>query len=122
MHLTEQLPFVNRLDIALITLPRAFTFSEYVNPVCLPMPLNNDKFSTIDEKWDGEPLTISGFGFIDDSKTEPDKMLYANVIKQNSEQCYNDWPKRLTPPDFTQMKIDGFCFKGKNGEVNSSLG
>ena len=122
MHFTDKLPFVNRLDIALITLAKAFTFSGYVNPVCLPLPSNNIKFNAFDEKWDEELLTISGFGFMDDSKTEPDKMLYANVVKQNADQCYNDWPKRSEPSDLTQMKSDGFCFKGKNGEVNSFLG
>ena len=97
------------------------------------MPSNNIKFNAIDEKWDDEPLTISGFGFIDDSitfgskddsKKLPDKLLYANVIKQNSDQCHNALPltKRANPSDFTQMKIDGFCFKGENGEVNSFLG
>ena len=108
------------LDIALITLSNSFTLNEYVKPICLPhnTRLTKININAIDEKWDGEQLTITGFGPSDDPLLQPDKLHklhFANVIKQDSE-CWNCWAKS-PPSNWLQQKTENFCFKGKNAEV-----
>ena len=115
LYLPDDLPRFNGLDIALITLSKSYPLSEYVKPICLPYNTKLTKINAIDEKWDGEQLTISGFGQKDDSKDLPDKLLYANVIKQNSEQCLKN-PLDL-PSNWLKTKTENFCYKGNNEEV-----
>ena len=123
MHFTfaDKWPLFIGLDIALITLSDSFTLNEYVKPICLPYNTRLTKLNIneIDEKWDGEQFTITGFGPSDDSTPVlPDKLLFANVLKQNSEQCQMCWTQtQKLPVIWDQMKTENFCFKGKNGEV-----
>ena len=122
MHFTiaDKLPVFIGLDIALITLSNSFILNEYVKPICLPhnTRLTKININAIDEKWDGEQLTITGFGPSDDSNVLPDKLLYANVIKRNSEDCQLCWAKiPKLPFDWLQLRTENFCFKGTNAEV-----
>ena len=87
LYLPDDLPRFNGLDIALVTLSKSFLLSEYVKPICMPYNTKLTKIKAIDEKWDGEPLTITGFGIKDDPEKLPDRLLYANVVKIKSEQC-----------------------------------
>ena len=115
LYLPDDLPRFNGLDIALVTLSKSFILSEYVKPVCMPYNTKLTKIKAIDEKWDGEPLTITGFGIKDDPEKLPDRLLYANVVKIKSEQCLKS-PNTL-PSNWLKMKTENFCYKGKNEEV-----
>ena len=104
-------------DVALVSLPKLFSFNEYVKPICLPI----NKIKAIDEigKLNGKPLTISGFGRTTQSG-EPTKILqFAKVLKQNSDECFHDvfGSDAQFPPKWAKMKKEGFCYKGENSEV-----
>ena len=104
-------------DVALVSLPKLFSFNEYVKPICLPI----NKIKAIDEigKLNGKPLTISGFGRTTQSG-EPTKILqFAKVLKQNSDECFQDvfGTDVQFPPKWAKMKKEGFCYKGENSEV-----
>ena len=64
------------LDAALIKFPeeKTFVFDQhlFVNSICLP-----NKFDNIDESWDGEIFTITGFGEINSNKDKPRKLQLA---------------------------------------------
>ena len=100
-----------------MSLPKLFSFNEYVKPICLPI----NKIKAIDEigKLNGKPLTISGFGRTTQSG-EPTKILqFAKVLKQNSDECFHDvfGTDAQFPPKWAKMKKEGFCYKGENSEV-----
>ena len=98
-------------DIALITLPEPFLLSKCIQPICLP----KDSFD-INSK-DVEKFTITGLG-ITDTGNHPDEILYANVDKLNSDKCFEDWEcTQDFPRNWKDQKKQGFCSKGKNGEV-----
>ena len=73
-----------------------------------------DEIKKLDEK----TLIISGFGWTLETQTSPTKNLrFAKVVKQNSDQCFNDVLKEDFPPRWETMKTEGFCMRGKNSEV-----
>ena len=88
-----------------------------MKPICLPI----NKIKAIDEigKLNGKPLTISGFGRTTQSG-EPTKILqFAKVLKQNSDECFQDvfGTDAQFPSRWAKMKKEGFCYKGENSEV-----
>ena len=86
------------MDGALITLPEPFHLNKFVKPICLPS--QRSKIKTFDDKWDGEILTIVGFGKTFGSQTSPTKQLqHAKAVRQNSEQCFQHWAKDLYDQD-----------------------
>ena len=64
----DQDDYFFNLDAALITLPTSFNLDRFVNPVCLP-----NKFGPLDDSWNGEMFTITGFGRIK-NKDYPTKL------------------------------------------------
>ena len=56
--------------MALITLPEAFHFDQYVNAVCLP-----NQIGTIDDSWD-KKFSISGFGHINSTLHYPKRLQF----------------------------------------------
>ena len=116
----SSIPFFD-YDIALIKLPKHFKFGPKINPICLPVP---NKIDPIDDSWDGEKLTIAGFGYTNEPKILPKKLQYAEVNKINSNECFwdaHDGPAHPYPPNWIEMKKEGFCVKGNKDEVNSDF-
>ena len=71
---------------------------------------------------------ITGLG-ITEHKTKcipkyPDEILYADVVKLNSDICFDDMEgttimegATIFPNKWDKLKKLGFCSRGKNGEV-----
>ena len=65
---------------------------------------------------------ITGLG-VTEHKTKcipkyPDEILYADVVKLNSDQCFEDMEgTTIFPNKWDKLKKLGFCSRGKNGEV-----
>ena len=104
-------------DIALITLPKPFSTNlPSIQSICLP----KDDFDVNSKNV--EEFIITGLGMMED-KTQnipkyPDKILYADVDKLDSEKCYQDIVGKTTLPKKWDEEIKiGFCSRGKNGEV-----
>ena len=64
------------MDAALIKFPEAksFVFDKHslVTSICLP-----NKFDKVDDSWDGEMFTITGFGHINSNEDVPKKLQLA---------------------------------------------
>lgn len=91
-------------DIALLKLAGAARFSEFIKPICLPLP------SSANEEYDGVTLVVAGFGRTE-TKDSSNKKLKTEIRGLANEICQNSYDRARQLIAQTQM-----CALGEDGK------
>ncbi|XP_072389748.1 venom protease-like [Diabrotica undecimpunctata] len=109
-------------DIALVKLAKSVTFTDYIQPICLPFERNLEHRDLT-----GQKLTISGWGKTDSRKLGGSPVLqFATVYVWDHKLCNQVVPPEVQPIIYSQLCANGKkqdACKGDSGGplVNSTI-
>ncbi|XP_017775180.1 PREDICTED: serine protease easter-like [Nicrophorus vespilloides] len=94
-------------DIALLKLQNSISFTEFIQPICLPFDIELTPDMFYDKK-----LTVSGWGKINSDRVSgSDALMYATVKVWKTSRCNMSVPPEVLPIDDAQI-----CANGRKGE------
>ncbi|GJQ76775.1 hypothetical protein Trydic_g15615 [Trypoxylus dichotomus] len=93
-----------RNDIALVKASNKMRFTDFIQPICLPLNFGNNLANSM--------LTVSGWGTTTSSNTIPSSILqYAQIGVWETKRCENVLAPEVRPLEETQI-----CGNGINGQ------